>query len=156
MTNSVLLDTSFIIRLLNDDDDLHNNTLNYYKYFLEKNTTLKISTISIAEYCVGGDITDLPYKNLQILPFNFDHASKTGEFARILFENKAILKPRVCIPNDAKLFAQAHVDKNITHFISSDTNALKAIKLLKNKIDIHFEFIDLHTSYNEMFGILGL
>ncbi len=95
MTHSVLLDTSFLIRLLNDEDKLHQNSLNYYKYFLERNIILKISTISIAEYCVLGDISDLPLKNLQILPFNFDHANKTGEFARILFANKDILKPRV-------------------------------------------------------------
>jgi len=156
MNNNVLLDTSFLIRLLNDEDDFHKNALDYYKYFLEKNVKLKVSTISIAEYCVRGNITDLPYKNVQILPFNFDHANKTGEFARILFGYKAKLKPRTCIPNDAKLFAQAHTDSGIIYFISSDTNAIKSINLLKKHTQLNFEFIDLHTPYNEIFGVLDL
>ncbi len=49
MTHSVLLDTSFFIRLLNDNDSLHKNARDYFKYFLENDITLKISTISIAE-----------------------------------------------------------------------------------------------------------
>lgn len=35
---------------------------------------MKISTISIAEYCTGGKIDELPLKFLQILPFNVQHA----------------------------------------------------------------------------------
>lgn len=41
---SVLLDTSFFIRLLNDEDKLHNNAVGYYRYFLEHKYCLKIST----------------------------------------------------------------------------------------------------------------
>ncbi len=156
MMHSLLLDTSFFIRLLNDEDDLHKNTLDYYKYFLENNFVLKVSTISIAEYCVRGNIEDLPFKNLRILPFNFDHAKKTGEFARVLFGHKDKLKPRTCIPNDAKLFAQADIDSNITHFLSSDTSAIKSMNILKTQVNIHFEFIDIHNPYSEIFGILDL
>lgn len=43
-----------------------------------------ISTISIAEYCVGGDVHELPLRNLQIVPFNFDHSKRTGELAKIV------------------------------------------------------------------------
>lgn len=60
MKHSVLLDTSFFIRLLNDEDPLHSNARGYFKYFLEKEIVLKISTISIAEYCVRGKIDELP------------------------------------------------------------------------------------------------
>ena len=73
MKHSVLLDTSFFIRLLNDDDKLHKNARGYFKYFLDKEILMKISTISIAEYCVLGSVEDLPLKNLQIIPFNLDH-----------------------------------------------------------------------------------
>lgn len=47
-----------------------------------------VSTVSIAEYCVGGDINELPLKNLQIIPFNLDHSKKAGEFAKLVFKNK--------------------------------------------------------------------
>lgn len=71
---SVLLDTSFFLRLFDTSSPLHENAKSYYKYFLEHDITLKISTIAIAEFCVKGEITDLPLRNMKIIPFNFDHA----------------------------------------------------------------------------------
>ena len=61
-----------------------------------------ISTISVAEYCVRGDVHELPLRNLQIIPFNLDHAKRAGEFAKIIFQNKGKLKlnERNIIPND--------------------------------------------------------
>jgi len=58
MKHSVLLDTSFFIRLLNDEDPLHSNAVGYFKYFLENEIALKTSTITIAEYCVLGALED--------------------------------------------------------------------------------------------------
>ncbi len=60
--NCVLLDTSFFIRLLNRVDPLHENAIGYYRYFLEHDFVIKISTIAIAEYCVKGDVCELPLK----------------------------------------------------------------------------------------------
>jgi hypothetical protein len=71
---AVLLDTSFFLRFLNDRDPLYKNADGYFRYFLKEDMPMMISTISIAEYCIGGDIHELPLKNLQILPFNLDHA----------------------------------------------------------------------------------
>ncbi len=67
---SVLLDTSFFLRFLNETDPLFKNADGYFRYFLQKEITMMISTISVAEYCVGGDMNELPLKNLQIVPFN--------------------------------------------------------------------------------------
>ena len=133
--SSVLLDTSFFIRLLNDEDPLHNNAKGYFKYFLEKEIILKVSTITIAEYCVVGELQDLPLRNIQIIPFNLDHAKRTGKFAKIIFsENKLAkekLSPRAIIPNDAKLFAQADIDKTVTHFVTSDIRSQKTFSAKK-------------------------
>lgn len=86
MPEGVLLDTSFFLRFLNEEDDLFESADKYYRYFLEKEIKLFISTISIAEYCVGGTIDQLPFKNLIVLPFNIKHAEKAGEFGKILYE----------------------------------------------------------------------
>lgn len=43
---AVLLDTSFIIRLLSESDGLHYNAVAYYKYFLEHGIDMKFSTDS--------------------------------------------------------------------------------------------------------------
>lgn len=121
--------------MLNDEDKLHNNAIEYYKYFLENEITLKVSTITIAEYCVLGKLTDLPLVNIQILPFNLKEAQRAGEFANILFtENKVSitsLHPRAIIPNDSKLFAQADIDKTITHFVTSDIRSKSTVKMLE-------------------------
>lgn len=83
MKHSVLLDTSFFIRLLNDEDSLHKNAKGYFKYFLENEFILKVSTISIAEYCVLGNLDDLPLKNIQIVPFNLDQAQRTENLQKL-------------------------------------------------------------------------
>lgn len=160
MKHSVLLDTSFFIRLLNDEDKLHSNAIGYYKYFLENEITLKVSTITIAEYCVLGKLTDLPLVNIQILPFNLKEAQRAGEFANILFkENKVSitsLHPRAIIPNDSKLFAQADIDKTITHFVTSDVRSKSTLKMLKTGLKPKFEIISIDVPFSETFGILEL
>lgn len=160
MKRSVLLDTSFFIRLLNDEDLLHSNAVGYFKYFLENEIALKVSTITIAEYCVLGKLEDLPLKNVQIVPFNLKDAEKTGEFAKIIFtENKISnekLSPRAIIPNDSKLFAQSDLDKTITHFVTSDVRSKNTLALLKKGTNPKFEIISINVPYTETFGLLDL
>lgn len=158
MYKSVLLDTSFFIRFLNDKDPLFKNADGYFRHFIKEEITMMISTISIAEYCVGGDISELPLRNLQIIPFNLDHSKKTGEFARIVFQNKRKLKlnERNIIPNDTKLFSQANCEKTVEYYLSSDTESLKIYTLLNELTNTKFIFIDLHTPPNEFFGLLDL
>lgn len=160
MKHSVLLDTSFFIRLLNDEDALHKNALDYYKYYLENEIILKISTISIAEYCVLVKLEDLPLKNIQIVPFNLNQAERTGEFAKVIFaENKVSkekLSPRAIIPNDSKLFAQADLDKSLTHFATSDERSKKTLNNLKKGITPRFEIINIQIPYHQTYGILDL
>ena len=158
--NSVLLDTSFFIRLLNDEDPLHKNAKGYFKYFLENEVVLKVSTITIAEYCVIGKLKDLPLRNIQIVPFNLDHAERTGQFAKIIFtENKTAkekLTPRAIIPNDSKLFSQADLDKTTTHFVTSDIRSKNTLNTLKKGTKPNFDIIEISTPYNQTYGILDL
>jgi hypothetical protein len=147
-------------RLLNDEDPLHKNAKGYFRYFLENDILLKIYTISIAEYCVRGSENDLPWLNLQVLPFNYNHAKRTGAFASAIFEQKQItgeqLHPRAIIPNDSKLFAQADLEDSIQYFVTSDIRSLNVIKLLSKKIKPNFQFIDINNSHSKTFGILDL
>lgn len=119
-----------------------------------------ISTISIAEYCIGGDIHELPLKNLQIVPFNLNHAQRTGEFAKIAFQARSAgglqINERKIIPNDTKLFAQADCEKTVEFYLSSDTESQKVYNILKDKATPKFQFIDRNTPYNETFGVLDL
>ena len=155
---SILLDTSFFIRLLNENDSLHKNTLDYYKKFLEKQVILKCSTISVAEYCVKGQLEELPLKDIQIIPFNITHAQKAGEFERIIFVNKGKLEAekRNIIPNDTNLFAQAEIEKEISAFATSDEECLKIYTLSKQNYNLNFDTINIRQPFNETFGLLDL
>ena len=158
MHNAVLLDTSFFLRFLNDSDPLYLNADGYFRYFIQNEISMMISTISVAEYCVGGDIHELPMRNLQIIPFNIDHAKRAGEYAKIIFQNKEKLKlrERNIIPNDTKLFAQADCEKTIEFYLSSDTESVKIFSLLKQESNPKFQFINLNTPFNQAFGLLDL
>jgi len=92
--------------LLNEGDSLHKNAKEYFQYFLKGKTILKCSTISIAEYCVRGKYTELPLRNLQILPFNFNHAVRAGEIMNTLKASKGIPAgfERAVVINDIKLW----------------------------------------------------
>lgn len=59
MHNSVLLDTSFFLRLLTTSDPLSENADGYFRYFLSEGMPMFISTISVAEYCVKGTVDEL-------------------------------------------------------------------------------------------------
>lgn len=157
---AVLLDTSFFLRFLNDDDPLFNNAESYFRYFLQNEIDMLISTISIAEYCVCGDIHELPLKNLQIVPFNLNHSQRTGEFAKIAFHAKKSgglkVNERNIIPNDTKLFAQADCEMTVEFYLSSDSESQKIYNLLKEKSTPKFQFINLNIPYHKTFGILDL
>lgn len=156
---AVLLDTSFFIRFLNENDPLCESASQYYEYFIRNNIDMLISTISIAEYCTLGEVEGLPLRNLQITPFNFEHAIRTAEFANIAFEarrNKELkVEQRLIIPNDTKLFAQASIIPKVQYYLSSDSNSKKVYNAIKSKYPaIGFNFIDLSTNYNDAFGVL--
>lgn len=152
----VLLDTSFFIRFLNEADPLCKNAEAYFKYLLEKDFEIYISTISIAEYCTRGTIEELPLLNLRVLPFNMDHAKIAGAFAGHIFREKGNLdlENRNIIPNDAKLFAQAHQTTLISHYLTSDRRSKGIFDMLNAEFGTAFQFVDIHSPYGETFGVL--
>lgn len=157
--NCVLLDTSFFIRLLNAEDPLHDNAMGYFRYFLQHDFVIKVSTIAIAEYCVKGEADDLPLKNMQIVPFNFDHALRAGKMiAEVYAEKKrrgASITPRAVVPNDTKMFAQADVELDINYYGTADVECKKVYDLIKSvEGQLNFNFIDITIPYTQYFGLL--
>lgn len=138
----VLLDTSFFIRLLNEEDPLHNNALGYFRYFLEHDFVIKISTIAIAEYCVRGDVSQRAGKMI----------------AEVYAEKKrrgATIAPRAIVPNDTKMFAQADVEPDITFYGTADVECKKVYKMIESaEGKLSFKFIDITIPYNAFFGEL--
>jgi len=161
MGKTALLDTSFLIRLLNDEDTLHQYAYNFFKGFLEEGITMQISTIAIAEYCVRGKIEQLPLARALPLPFTVSHAKRAGELARIVFDKKKVqacdIAQRNIIPNDTKMFAQADMMPGESYFVSADSEARKVYEMINSVEKVNFDFIDIRNqSCNNALGLLDL
>ena len=78
MAKAVLLDTAFLIRLMNPSDPLHQVALNLFKQFVTSGTLCKVSTIALAEYGVKGELRYLPTRYLQYVPFESTLKSQTS------------------------------------------------------------------------------
>lgn len=157
---SVILDTSFMIRLLSESEKLHPNALGYFKYFLEQNIPMYFSTISVAEYCVKGDFEDLPFQNIRILPFNILHAKEAGRFADALFKARSKdlieIPNRLIIPNDSKIFAQGSSEKDIRYFVTADGKSKNNIDVICQECGAEIAHMDITTPYSTRFGLLDI
>ncbi len=153
---SVLLDTSFCIRLLKMDDPLHQNAIEYFQYFLEHKIELYISTIAIAEYSVKDDPVNLPLKMMKIIPFDFFDGKTAGEFYSILLEqkNKTQAVDRNIVKDDCKLIAQLY-NRKIEGYITKDRKSFsQIIKPITEIRGFSIELIDFSFSLKEYKGEL--
>lgn len=156
-TKIAMLDTSFLIRLLNEDGPLHKSAKIYFQFFLENSFILYVSTVAIAEYCVHGDLDQLPFECVRIVPFNLDHAEKAGAYARTLFQARSngVYTPdqRLIIPNDTKILAQASAVSAL-YFVTSDTKSFKTINLLAKENGLSVNHVDIHNPLSSFSGTL--
>ena len=153
---SIMLDTSFCIRLMDATDNLHAHALEYFKFFLQEKIIIHLSTIVAAEYAVGDDPQNLPLDNLQIETFDFRDAATAGLFHRELMGNKINIAGynRRIIANDVKILAQIK-NREIQAIISKDVESItKYVNPLINSNLLSLRFIDLNKRLNEELGEL--
>ena len=154
---NILLDNSFVTRLLKSDDEYHQNVVEYFQYFLENNIVLFLSTIVISEYSVADNPDNLLSLNaFQLLEFDYGDAKLSGEYFAFLKENSDLRgsEARAVIINDLKLFAQIQ-NRGIDAFITKDRKSLpKMIEPLKNYKGLNFEYLDLTIPLNSRLGRL--
>ena len=154
--HSVLLDTSFCIRLLKKDDTLHQNAIDYFQYFLDQKIELYISTIAIAEYSVKDDPVNLPLKMMKIIPFDFFDGKTAGEFHSILLEQKTKVQDidRNIVKDDCKLIAQLF-NRKIEGYITKDRKSFNQIIMpIAESKGFSIELLDLSISLKEFKGEL--
>ena len=154
---TVLLDNSFVTRLLKSDDEYHDNVVEYFQYFLENNITLLLSTIVISEYAVADNPDNLLALNaFQILEFDYGDAKISGDYFALLKDDIQLrnIEARKVIINDLKLFAQIQ-NRGIDAFITKDRKSLpKMINPLKANRGLSFEFYDLTVPIKDVLGLL--
>ncbi len=154
---SVLLDSSFCIRLLKSDADFHQNAKDYFQYFLENGIEIYLSTIVVSEYAVGDNPDNLLSLNaFRLLEFDYNDAKIAGSFFSSLKGDEDLRESeqRKVIINDIKLFAQIH-NRQIEAYITKDRKSLhKMIEPLERSHQLKFKFIDLSIPLNVMLGKL--
>jgi predicted nucleic acid-binding protein len=153
---NIMLDTSFCIRLMDANDDLHANALEYFKFFLQEKIIIHLSTIVVAEYSVGDDPQNLPLDNLQIETFDFRDAATAGIFHKELIGSKTNVAGynRRIIANDVKILAQIK-NRQIQAIVSKDVESLaRYVNPLINSNLLSVRFIDMGKRLNEQLGEL--
>jgi predicted nucleic acid-binding protein len=154
--NSILLDTSFCIRLLKQDDPLHKNAYEYFQYFLENKIEMFLSTIVISEYSVKDDIANLPLQTMKIIPFDFLDGKIAGEFYSILTNNKTNIQgiERLVVKDDCKLIAQIY-NRKIEAYITKDRKSFSQFfEPLQKEKNFSLMFLDLTIPLKDYKGEL--
>ncbi len=155
MLNGVLLDTSFFLRFLNEGDPLFRNADGFFKHLVDHQLPMYLSTIAVAEFCVGGSIDQLPLKYVKLLPFNVEHAIRAGAF-RAAFRGQATAPgERTIITNDTKLFAQADTTMEVSHFLTADEGCRKKFDRLQEVgLSPKFQILSIRKPLSEVLGEL--
>lgn len=119
-----LLDTSFLITLVNPDRDHHETAKNYYREALLRGAPMYLSTIVASEFHVGQPLPTLPLHQFIVLPFNFDHAVMAGDLYRTLMQTGRDWDgQRGAVKDDVKLIAQAECSA-IPFLLTADEQTL--------------------------------
>ena len=117
IVKSVLIDTGFLITVFDDQRPNHLTALSMYQFFIEHAFTMYLSSIVVSEFCVRGDIQQLPLSNFLPLTFDFYDGTLTGKinFTNFLAQGD----DRTSVKDDIKLVAQM-VKNGISYFATED------------------------------------
>ena len=105
MTARALIDTSFLITLVDKARPHHLIAGQYYRLALEQQIPIYLSVIAASEFAIKQALTDLPLKQFRVLPFNLPHAIRAAELWRNLIRDQG--DSRAVVRDDLKLLAQA-------------------------------------------------
>lgn len=120
MKGPVLLDTSFLISLVDKNRANHDVAAQYYKFLIEQQIPLYFSVIVAAEIAIKQPITDFPLKNFRILPFNITHSIEAARIWNLLGGHDAG-DNRAVVRDDVKIIAQA-IRQEIPFILTEDAS----------------------------------
>lgn len=121
MTAAVLLDTSFLISLVDGNRPNHSIAVQYYRMMLEQQSPMYFSAIVAAEFAIKQPITDLPLKNFRSIPFNIPHSIEAARFWNAFERDSG--DSRAVVRDDIKLMAQAS-HESIPFILTEDASTL--------------------------------
>jgi len=152
MTISALLDTSFLISLVDANRPNHPVATNYYRLMLERQVPMFFSAIVAAEFAIKQPVTDLPLNNFRSVPFNIPHSIQAARLWNLLVRDNG--DNRAVVRDDVKLMAQAE-HETIPLILTEDASTLfKYCDRLRNDGQIKVRAIKLADGFDPL-ALLG-
>jgi predicted nucleic acid-binding protein len=122
MSAAVLLDTSFLISLVNAQRPNHPAAVQYYRHMLQTQMPMYFSAIVAAEFGIKQPIVELPLSNFRTLNFNVPHGLHAAQLWNALGQREAG-DARAVVRDDVKLIAQA-AHESIGFILTEDASSL--------------------------------
>jgi len=146
----VSLDTSFLITLADRNRPNHETAKRYWKFFLESQTPIYLSTIVISEFELKQPIDNIILRSCIILPFNHADAVKSAQLNFAKYKSEAA--SRDALKDDFKIIAQAEV-QGLAFLITDDVETLfKICGQLKATGAVSFSAIKLSDGFHDSTG----
>jgi hypothetical protein len=147
MSTSVLLDTSFLISLVNEARRHHSVATTYYRHMLAHGIPMYFSAIAAAEFAIKQPVFELPINNFRPLQFNIAHGQKSAQLWNALGMRDSG-DPRAVVRDDVKLIAQAS-HENVSHILTEDASSLhKYCERLRTSGQISVRAIKLDDGFS--------
>ena len=143
----MLLDTSFLISLVNAHRTHHATATQYYCHLLKNNMPMVFSAIVAAEFGIKQAITELPLNNFRVLDFNVPHGQKAANLWNALGQRDAGDR-RAVVRDDVKLLAQAS-HEGISFILTEDASTLhKYCERLRSSGQLQTRAITLKNGFD--------
>jgi len=123
MIDAVVLDTGFLISLVDRSRPCHAAAKAYYRYFLEHGITMFSPTVVAAEFALKQPVTDLPLRNFRVLPFTLNDAVRCAALNVAQYRGPQGHGQRDAVKDDFKIIAQAE-EQNARLLITEDASTL--------------------------------
>jgi hypothetical protein len=150
MNNMAVLDTGFLISLVDRNRKCHQAARSYYKFFLEHNVVMLLPTVVVSEFSIVQPVTDLPLRNFRVLPFNFLDAVKCAELnAHHYRQQLGNTGQRDSVKDDFKIIAQAVVQQARLLVTEDETTLCKYCERLTTDQKIEFRVVKLSGGFDE-------
>jgi hypothetical protein len=151
MNNMTVLDTGFLISLVDKNRSFHQAARSYYKYFLEHGIVMLLPTVVVAEFSIVQPVSDLPLRNFRVLPFNLPEAVKCAELNAHHYRGQLQVGQRDSVKDDFKIIAQAVVQQARLLVTEDESTLCRYCERLKSDNKIGFRLVKLSAGFDEAF-----
>lgn len=152
MNKSVLLDSTYLISLVDDTRKYHQQAKDFFKYFIDNKYPMILSSIAASEFCAKQPITDLPLSNFKFLSFNIPDSQHLRHLFMDYINDRKPGESRIAIKDDFKLISQASFNK-LGFLITEDDNFFKKLNSLNQKSLLTTKALFLPNGVNKELNI---